>query len=134
MSEVKRVENTNCCSFLLLFVSNVDSIDMKRRDGSNRVINGWQWNGNGNDNGNECTWWNDEWMSWVKCFSVCFVWKWYYPDMNGSVNPLTTKLYRVRKTVFKMLTKRGYSVDDNDMNMTLDTFLREVVEMDSCYE
>ena len=54
--------------------------------------------------------------------------------MNGSVNPLTTKLYRVRKTVFKMLTKRGYSVDDNDMNMTLDTFVREVVEMDSCYE
>ena len=40
MSEVKRVENTNCCSFLLLFVSNVDSIDMKRRDDSNRVING----------------------------------------------------------------------------------------------
>jgi len=50
--------------------------------------------------------------------------------MNGSVNPLTTKLFRVRKTVFKMITKRGYSVDDNDMNMTLDTFLREVTEMD----
>lgn len=50
-------------------------------------------------------------------------------NMNGSVNPLTTKLFRVRKTVFKMLTKRGYSVDDNDMNMTLDTFLREVTEM-----
>lgn len=51
-------------------------------------------------------------------------------NMNGSVNPLTTKLFRVRKTVFKMITKRGYSVDDNDMNMTLDTFLREVTEMD----
>ena len=50
--------------------------------------------------------------------------------MNGSVNPLTTKLFRVRKTVFKMITKRGYSVDDNDMNMTLDTFLREVTKMD----
>ncbi|KAK8790650.1 hypothetical protein WA588_002399, partial [Blastocystis sp. NMH] len=48
--------------------------------------------------------------------------------MNGSVNPLTTKLFRVRKTVFKMITKRGYSVDDNDMNMTLDTFLRELCD------
>ena len=46
--------------------------------------------------------------------------------MNGATNPLTTKLFRVRKTVFKMLVKRGYAVSEEDMNMTLDNFLREV--------
>ena len=46
--------------------------------------------------------------------------------MNGVTNPLTTKLFRVRKTVFKMLVKRGYAVSEEDMNMTLDNFLREV--------
>lgn len=46
--------------------------------------------------------------------------------MNVTVNPSTTKLFRVRKTVFKMLSKRGYAVDESDLNMTLDTFLREV--------
>ena len=48
--------------------------------------------------------------------------------MNGGINPSTTKLFRVRKTVFKMLMKRGYAVSENDMNMTLDTFLRDVCE------
>ena len=46
--------------------------------------------------------------------------------MNGATNPLTTKLFRVRKTVFKMLAKRGYAVSEEDMNMTLDIFLRDV--------
>ena len=47
--------------------------------------------------------------------------------MNGVTNPLTTKLFRVRKTVLKMLVKRGYAVSEEDMNMTLDLFLRDVI-------
>lgn len=46
--------------------------------------------------------------------------------MNGAVNPNTTKLFRVRKTVFKMLSKRGYAISDKDQSMTLDAFVKEV--------
>ena len=47
--------------------------------------------------------------------------------MNSSVDPNTIKLFRVRKTVFKMLRKRGYAVSNEDMNMTLEQFLIEVI-------
>ena len=47
--------------------------------------------------------------------------------MNSSVDPSTIKLFRVRKTVFKMLRKRGYAVSNEDMNMTLEQFLLEVI-------
>ena len=47
--------------------------------------------------------------------------------MNWSVNPSTTKLFRVRKTVYKMLTKRGYAVSNEDQNMSLETFVSEVL-------
>ena len=46
--------------------------------------------------------------------------------MNGAVNASTTKLFRVRKTVFTMLSKRGYAISDKDQSMTLDTFVKEV--------
>ena len=46
--------------------------------------------------------------------------------MNATVHPNTTKLFRVRKTVFKMLTKRGYAISESDLNMTLDAFVRDV--------
>lgn len=46
--------------------------------------------------------------------------------MNAAVNPNTTRLFRVRKTVFKMLTKRGYAISESDLNMTLDVFVRDV--------
>ena len=50
--------------------------------------------------------------------------------MNGSVNPSTTKLFRVRKTVYKMLTKRGYAVSNEDQNMSLETFVSEYCDRD----
>ena len=46
--------------------------------------------------------------------------------MNSSINQSTSVLFRVRKTVFKMLAKRGYAISDDDLNMTLDQFIREV--------
>lgn len=46
--------------------------------------------------------------------------------MNSSTNPDTIKLFRVRKTVFKMLSKRGYAVSNEELNMPLERFLTDV--------
>lgn len=40
----------------------------------------------------------------------------------GGLNPETSKMFRVRKTCLKMLSKRGYIVDDGALNMTTDQF------------
>ena len=40
----------------------------------------------------------------------------------GGLNPEASKMFRVRKTCLKMLTKRGYIVDEEDVNMTTDDF------------
>ena len=71
-------------------------------------------------------WFPESALIQFSCQFVC-TFNWEFTDtMNATVNPSTTKLFRVRKTVFKMLSKRGYAVDESDLNMTLDTFLREV--------
>ena len=120
---------TNCCSCLLLLVSNVDARDIVGWGESDCDVFGCS-EGYWNESVNAlCIQWS-LFLSLV--ITIPFLPSSNPPKMNGSVNPLTTKLYRVRKTVFKMLTKRGYSVDDNDMNMTLDTFLREVIETALC--
>ena len=46
--------------------------------------------------------------------------------MNSSINPGTIKIFRVRKTVFKMLLKRGYAVSNDDLNMPLEKFVSDV--------
>lgn len=40
----------------------------------------------------------------------------------GSLNPETSRLYRIRKTCLKMLAKRGYIVPDEHILMTPDEF------------
>jgi len=40
----------------------------------------------------------------------------------GGLNPETSKMFRVRKTCLKMLSKRGYIVDDAALNMSTDNF------------
>ena len=40
----------------------------------------------------------------------------------GGLNPEASKMFRVRKTCLKMLTKRGYIVDEEDVNMTTEDF------------
>ena len=40
----------------------------------------------------------------------------------GGLNPDASKMFRVRKTCLKMLTKRGYIVDEEDVNMGTDDF------------
>ena len=40
----------------------------------------------------------------------------------GGLNPEASKLFRVRKTCLKMMQKRGYIVDNDDVNMTTDNF------------
>lgn len=40
----------------------------------------------------------------------------------GNLNPETSKKFRVRKTCLKMLTKRGYIVDEDDVNMSTEDF------------
>lgn len=40
----------------------------------------------------------------------------------GSLNPETSRLYRIRKTCLKMLAKRGYLVPDEHIMMTPDEF------------
>jgi hypothetical protein len=40
----------------------------------------------------------------------------------GGLHPEASKMFRVRKTCLKMLTKRGYIVDEEDVNMTTDDF------------
>lgn len=40
----------------------------------------------------------------------------------GALNPETSKLFRVRKTVLKMLRKRGYIVDEDMLNMDTESF------------
>ena len=40
----------------------------------------------------------------------------------GGLNPEASKMFRVRKTCLKMLTKRGYIVDEEDVNMGTDDF------------
>ena len=46
--------------------------------------------------------------------------------MNSSIHPGTIKIFRVRKTVFKMLLKRGYAVSNDDLNMPLEKFVSDV--------
>ena len=43
----------------------------------------------------------------------------------GNLNAETSKKYRVRKTCLKMLTKRGYIVDEDDVAMTTEDFLEK---------
>lgn len=40
----------------------------------------------------------------------------------GGLNPEASKMFRVRKTCLKMLLKRGYIVDDEDVQMSTDNF------------
>jgi len=40
----------------------------------------------------------------------------------GGLNAEASKLFRVRKTCLKMMQKRGYIVDNDDVNMTTDNF------------
>jgi DNA-directed RNA polymerase I, II, and III subunit RPABC1 len=40
----------------------------------------------------------------------------------GGLNPEASKMFRARKTCLKMLSKRGYIVDDAALNMTTDAF------------
>ena len=42
--------------------------------------------------------------------------------MNSQLSDEASKLFRVRKTCLKMLSKRGYIVDDSDINITTDDF------------
>lgn len=53
--------------------------------------------------------------------------------MNNSTNPDTIRLFRVRKTVFKMLSKRGYAVSNEELNMPLERFLTDVFHFIICY-
>lgn len=43
----------------------------------------------------------------------------------GGLNPEASRLFRVHKTCWKMLRKRGYNVDDSYINMTTEDFSRE---------
>ena len=45
----------------------------------------------------------------------------------GGLNPDASRLFRVRKTVQKMLFKRGYSVVEEEMNMTTDEFKGSII-------
>ena len=45
---------------------------------------------------------------------------------NRDINPKVTKIFRVRKTVFKMLVKRGYAVSEEEMNISLNDFVDKV--------
>ena len=40
----------------------------------------------------------------------------------GGLNPEASKMFRVRKTCLKMLSKRGYIVDEESLNMNTDQF------------
>ena len=40
----------------------------------------------------------------------------------GGLSPEASKMFRVRKTAFKMLSKRGYLIVDEQMNMSTDEF------------
>lgn len=40
----------------------------------------------------------------------------------GTLNPETSRLYRIRKTCLKMLSKRGYIVPDEHLKMTPEEF------------
>jgi DNA-directed RNA polymerase I, II, and III subunit RPABC1 len=40
----------------------------------------------------------------------------------GGLSAETSRLFRVRKTCLKMLTKRGYIVDEEDVNMSTEDF------------
>jgi DNA-directed RNA polymerase I, II, and III subunit RPABC1 len=40
----------------------------------------------------------------------------------GTLNPEASRLFRVRKTCLKMLSKRGYIVDEEDINMSTEDF------------
>jgi DNA-directed RNA polymerases I, II, and III subunit RPABC1 len=43
----------------------------------------------------------------------------------GNLNPEASKLFRIQRTCWKMLKKRGYNVDDSHINMTTEEFQRE---------
>ncbi|CAM9945394.1 unnamed protein product [Heterosigma akashiwo] len=43
-------------------------------------------------------------------------------SFGGSLNPETSKIFRVRKTCLKMLAKRGYLVGEDHLNMTTEEF------------
>jgi len=46
----------------------------------------------------------------------------------GSLNAEASKLFRVQRTCWKMLKKRGYAVDSSHINMTTEDFQREFGE------
>eukprot|EP01039_Chlorochromonas_danica_P006700 gene6700-7407_t len=46
----------------------------------------------------------------------------------GGLNPEASKMFRVRKTCLKMLSKRGYIVDENALQMTTDQFRQKFGE------
>ena len=43
--------------------------------------------------------------------------------MSGILNPVSSRLYRIRKTVCNMLAKRGYIVPPEDSDMTPEAFV-----------
>ncbi len=53
------------------------------------------------------------------------------PHTVGGLTPETSKLFRVQKTCFKMLRKRGYHIDDKYINMTTDEFRNDYGEVPS---
>ena len=57
--------------------------------------------------------------------------------MAAPLKPESMRLFRVRKTVVKMLKKRGYIVTDEELNMTAEMFAepqRELVRDDGLPE
>jgi len=49
----------------------------------------------------------------------------------GNLNPDASKIYRIQRTCWKMLKKRGYNVDDSHINMTTEDFQKEFGESPS---
>lgn len=51
--------------------------------------------------------------------------------VDGGVRAEVSKLFRIRKTVYKMLMKRGYNVLDEELDMTMEQFIERFTETPS---
>jgi DNA-directed RNA polymerases I, II, and III subunit RPABC1 len=49
----------------------------------------------------------------------------------AALNPAASRLFRIRKTVCRMLDKRGYEVPAADVGMSADDFIAQFSEMPS---